>query len=151
MPTMNIRADTIAGGFFVALGLVVLILGWDLPFGRITAPGAGMLPKLLASMMIAFGAIIAVMGAHGEKLRDVPFSDFNHAGLVVVIAAVATFLYSRLGFLITMPLLVFSLLAVVERRNLVMAAVFSVGLTLFAYWLFAIVLKAPLERGIIWS
>ncbi|MGV3634955.1 MAG: tripartite tricarboxylate transporter TctB family protein [Pseudorhodoplanes sp.] len=148
---MTPRADTIAGGFFVALGIVVFILGWDLPFGRLTAPGAGMLPKLLASMMIAFGAIIAVIGAHGEELSEIPWSDFGHAGLVIVIAAVATFLYSRLGFLLTMPLLVFSLLAVVERRNLVMAAVFSISLTLFAYWLFAIVLKAPLERGIIWS
>jgi hypothetical protein len=148
---MTIRADIIAGGFFVALGIVVFILGWDLPFGRITAPGAGMLPKVLASMMIAFGAIIAIIGVHSEKLSDIPWSDFSHAGLVIVIAAVATFLYSRLGFLITMPLLVFALLAVVERRNLVMAAVFSVSLTLFAYWLFAIVLKAPLERGMIWS
>ena len=32
---------------------VVFILGWDLPFGRISAPGAGMLPKFLAGMMIA--------------------------------------------------------------------------------------------------
>jgi hypothetical protein len=148
---MNLRSDTIAGGFFITLGLVVFILGWDLPFGRITAPGAGMLPKFLAGMMIAFAIIIVAVGSHGEKLREIPWSDFSHAGLVIVIAAIATYLYSRLGFLITMPLLVFALLAVVERRNLVMAAVFSVSLTLFAYWLFAIVLKAPLERGIIWS
>jgi putative tricarboxylic transport membrane protein len=148
---MNLRADYIAGGAFIALGLLVFILGWDLPFGRITAPGAGMLPKLMAGMMIAFGTIVAVIRSHGEKLHEIPWSDFSHAALVIVIAAAATLLYSRLGFLITMPLLVFALLAVVERRNLVMAAVFSVSLTLFAYWLFAIVLKAPLERGSLWS
>jgi hypothetical protein len=148
---MNLRADHIAGGAFVALGFVVFILGWDLPFGRITAPGAGMLPKLLASMLIAFGAVVALSGIRAEKLRDIPWSDFSHAGLIVVIAAAATFLYSRLGFLVTMPLLVFALLAVVERRNLVMAAVFAVSLTLFAYWLFAIVLHAPIERGSLWS
>jgi hypothetical protein len=148
---MNLRADYIAGGFFVALGFLVLIIGWDLPFGRLTAPGAGLLPKLLASMMIAGGAIIAVIGSHSEKLREIPWSDFSHAGPIVVIAALTTFLYSRLGFLLTMPLLVFSLLAVVERRNLMMAAVFAVSLTLFAYWLFAIALHAPIERGSFWS
>lgn len=148
---MNLRADQIAGGAFIALGLLVFILGWNLPFGRITAPGAGMLPKLLAGLMIVFGAIIAASATFAERLRDIPWSDFNHAGLVIVIAATATFLYSRLGFLLTMPLLVFSLLAVVERRNLVMAGVFAVSLTLFAYWLFAIVLKAPLEGGSLWS
>jgi len=148
---MNIRADYFAGAFFMALGIVVLILGWDLPFGRISAPGAGMLPKLLAAMMIAFGALVALSSTYGEGLREVPWGDFSHAALVIVIAAIATFLYSRLGFLLTMPLLVFSLLAIVERRNLVMAAVFAVSLTLFAYWLFAIILKAPLETGMLWS
>ena len=148
---MNLRADHIAGGAFVALGIIVLMLGWDLPFGRLTAPGAGMLPKLLASMMIAFGATIAAIGSHSERLRELPWSDFSHAALIIVIAATATFLYSRLGFLLTMPLLVFSLLVVVERRNLMMAAVFAVSLTLFAYWLFAIALHAPIERGSFWS
>lgn len=148
---MSLRADHIAGGAFVALGILVFILGWDLPFGRLTAPGAGMLPKLMAGMLIAFGAIIAFASTVTERLGDIPWGDFSHAALVIVIAAAATFLYSRLGFLVTMPLLVFALLAVVERRNLVMAAVFSIGLTLFAYWLFAIMLKAPLETGSLWS
>jgi hypothetical protein len=148
---MNFRADYIAGGAFVVLGLLVFILGWDLPFGRITAPGAGMLPKMLAGLMIVFAIAITVIGTHGESLRDIPWGDFGHAALVIIIAAVATFLYSKLGFLLTMPMLIFALLAVVERRNLVMAAVFAVTLTLFAYWLFAILLKAPLETGIIWS
>jgi len=70
---------------------------------------------------------------------------------VIVIAAIATLLYSRLGFLVTMPLLLFALLAIVERRNLIAAAAFAIGLTLFAYWLFAIALHSPLERGSLWS
>lgn len=148
---MNLRADHLAGGAFIALGVLVLVIGWHLPFGRITAPGAGMLPKVLASLMIAFGAIVAASSTQRETLRDIPWSDATHAALVVGIAALATWLYSRLGFLLTMPLLVFALLAVVERRNLVMAAGFAIGLTLFAYWLFAIVLHAPLERGTLWS
>lgn len=147
---MNVRADHIAAGVLMALGLLVLIVGWNLPFGRITAPGAGMLPKLLAGMMIAFGAIVAASSTQHETLRDMPWSDWSHASLVVIIAALATLLYNKLGFLVTMPLLVFSLLTVVERRNLVISAVFAISLTLFAYWLFAILLKAPLERGTIW-
>jgi len=147
---MTIRADHIAGGFFVALGIVVFILGWDLPFGRITSPGAGMLPKVLAGLMIAFGLLVAVSSTMTERFDEIPWSDFGHAALVIVIAALATFLYSRIGFLLTMPLLVFALLVVVERRNLVMAAVFSISLTLFAYWLFAIMLRAPIETGSFW-
>ena len=51
---------------------------------------------------------------------------------------------------ITMSLLVFALLVVVERRNVLIAAAYSIGLTLFAYWLFGKALKAPLERGVLW-
>jgi hypothetical protein len=148
---MNLRADHVAGGVFIALGILVFILGWDLPFGRISAPGAGMLPKLLAAMMIAFAAAIMIAGPHGETLSEMPWGDWKHAALVIGIAAIATWLYSRLGFLVTMPLLIFALLAVVERRNLIAAAIYAVGLTLFAYWLFAIALHAPLERGSLWS
>ena len=46
--------------------------------------------------------------------------------------------------------LVFGLLVVVERRNPLIATAYSIGLTLFAYWLFGKALKAPLERGLLW-
>lgn len=148
---MNLRADYLAGGAFIALGFVVLIIGWDLPFGRLTAPGAGMLPKLLAGMMMALAAVIMISGTHGETLADIPWSDWSHATLVMIIAAASTWLYSRLGFLVTMPLLIFSLLVLVERRGLLAAAAYAIGLTLFSYWLFAVALNAPLERGSLWS
>jgi hypothetical protein len=142
---MTLRADHIAGGAFAALGVLVFIIGWDLPFGTLSAPGAGMLPKLTAGLMIVFALGIAAMGARGEKLSDVPWDDKYHALLLVSITAVAVSLYTTLGFLITMSLLVF-----VERKHVVPAAIYAVLLTLFAYWLFGIALKAPLERGLLW-
>ena len=88
---------------------------------------------------------------HGHaKGGDVHPARFGHATLLVVITAAAIRLYQPLGFLITMTLLVFVLLVVVERRNIFIAALYSAGLTVFAYWLFGIILKAPLERGIFW-
>jgi hypothetical protein len=69
---------------------------------------------------------------------------------VILIAAAAVAAYRPLGFLITMAALVFALLVGVERRNPLAAAAYSVGLTLFAYWLFGKALKSPLERGLLW-
>jgi hypothetical protein len=83
-------------------------------------------------------------------MRSLDWSDRVHAALLVVITGAAVALYQPLGFLITMALLVFSLLVVVERRNVTAAASYAVALTLFAYWLFGIALKAPLERGLLW-
>jgi hypothetical protein len=147
---MTLRADHIAGGAFAALGILVFIIGWDLPFGTLSAPGAGMLPKLTAGLMIAFALGIAVMGARSEKLSDISWDDKFHALLVVGITTLAVSLYTTLGFLLTMSLLVFSLLVVVERKHVIPAAIYAASLTLFAYWLFGIALKAPLERGLLW-
>lgn len=122
----------------------------DLPFGRLSAPGAGMMPKLMTALMMLFALLVVIGAKQGGELAAIDWSDRGHAALVLAIAAIATAAYRPLGFLITMTLLVFALLVVVERRNALIAAAYSVGLTLFAYWLFGKALKSPLERGVLW-
>jgi hypothetical protein len=146
---VTLRSDHVAGAAFVVFGVVMFALSGDLPFGRLSAPGAGMLPKLLIVLMVAFGIALMAGAQVSPPFAAIDWSDRGHALLVVIITAAAVALYQRLGFLVTMSLLVFALLAIVERRNLLLAAVYSTGLTLFAYWLFGKALKAPLERGIL--
>jgi hypothetical protein len=147
---MTLRSDHVAGLFFIALGILVFALSGDLPFGTISSPGAGMMPKLMAGLMIAFAIAIIASGGASQRLAEIDWSDRWHALLVVLITAAGIYAYQRLGFLVTMSLLVFTLLVVVERRNVLIAAAYSIGLTLFAYWLFGKALKAPLERGLLW-
>jgi hypothetical protein len=122
----------------------------DLPFGRLSAPGAGMMPKLLTGLMMLFAALIVVGAAQSQEFAAIDWSDRGHAAGVVLITTGAVVAYRPLGFLISMALLVFALLVLVERRNALIAAGYSIGLTLFAYWLFGKALKAPLERGLLW-
>jgi Tripartite tricarboxylate transporter TctB family len=147
---LTLRSDHVAGVFFIALGVLVFALSGDLPFGTISSPGAGMLPKLMAGLMIVFAVTIIAVGGSSRRLAEVDWSDRWHALLVVLITAAGIYAYQRLGFLVTMSLLVFTLLVVVERRNVLIAAAYSIALTLFAYWLFGKALKAPLERGMLW-
>ena len=129
---------------------MVFAISGDLPFGRLSAPGAGMMPKLAAGLMMLFALLIVIAGAQSAALPTIDWSDRNHAALVLLITVLAVGAYRPLGFLITMALLVFALLVVVERRNALIAAAYSIGLTLFAYWLFGKALKSPLERGLLW-
>jgi hypothetical protein len=147
---MTLRSDHVAGIFFVCFGILVFALSGDLPFGTLSSPGAGMMPKLVAGLMIAFATAIVTMGGTSQRLAEIDWGDRWHALLVVLITAAGIFAYQPLGFLMTMSLLVFALLVVVERRNVLIAAAYSIGLTLFAYWLFGKALKAPLERGMLW-
>jgi hypothetical protein len=147
---MTLRSDHVAGIFFFLLGIVVFAVSGDLPFGTITSPGAGMMPKLMAGLMMVFAVCVAANPTDSKPFAEVDWSDRWHAILVVAITVAAVVSYRFAGFLITMSLLVFALLVVVERRNVLIAAAYSICLTLFAYWLFGKALKAPLERGLLW-
>jgi hypothetical protein len=147
---MTVRTDHVAGGAFIAFGIAVFALSGELPFGTLSAPGAGMMPKLAAVLMMVCAAVIIIFGTDSAPFGTVDWSDRWHAVLVVGITAAAAASYQWLGFLITMTLLVFVLLVMVERANVLRAGAYSVALTLAAYWLFGKALKAPLERGLFW-
>jgi hypothetical protein len=145
-----LRRDHVAGGAFVAAGVVVLAVSGDLPFGTLASPGAGMLPRLVTGLMIVFGAILIARAGESPPLATVAWADLPHAGRVVAVMAAAIAVYTTLGFLVTMSALLFCLLYVVERRRLPLAVAFSLGVPLVTYLLFEYVLKSPLARGRLW-
>jgi Tripartite tricarboxylate transporter TctB family len=144
---MILRRDHIAGGAFVTGGALVSAFSGDLPWGSLAMPGAGMMPKLVLSLMIIFGLVLMARGSTSPPLSEIDWSDRTHALCVIVAAALATALYTTLGFVLTMSLLLFGLTATVERRPLIPALVFSVGTALVAFFLFSSLLKSPLPRG----
>jgi len=146
---VTLRTDHVAGSVFVALGIVVLALSGDLPMGTLSFPGAGMMPKLVAGLMILFGLLLVARAGESEPLASLPWGDLPHAARVVAITAVAIALYQPLGFIVTMTLLLFTLTFGAERRPVLAAAAFSAGVVALTYLLFAVVLKTPLEPGIL--
>ena len=149
---MTLRADHVAGGAAIAAALAVLSVSGDLPFGTLAFPGAGMMPKLVCGLMVVFGAILILRGGAGEPFAAIVWSDLPHAIRVFVVTAAAVAFYTTLGFVITMSLMLFVLVASEvswSGRNLIAAAAYSVGVSLLTYGLFTTVLKQPLEQGIL--
>jgi Tripartite tricarboxylate transporter TctB family len=146
---VTLRTDHVAGSVFVVLGIVVLALSGDLPFGTLSFPGAGMMPKLVAGLMILFGLLLVGRAGESAPLASIAWGDLPHAARVVAITAVAIALYQPLGFIITMALLLFTLTFGAERRPVLAAAAFSAGVVALTYLLFAVVLKTPLEPGVL--
>jgi hypothetical protein len=144
---VTLRADHIAGVFFIVAGLLVIALSGDLPFGNLSFPGAGFLPNILAVLTIFFGLVLVLRASESKPFAALTWTDAKHAGMVVGFTAVATALFDHLGFVTTNVLLIFALLVVIERRRLLPATVYSVGLVVFTYVLFVHVLKTPLEAG----
>jgi hypothetical protein len=146
--TMSLRRDHVAGGAFVVAGALILAVSGDLPFGTLASPGAGMLPKLVIGLMMAFGLIVLLRAGDSPPFAAVAWGDLTHGARVIALAAAAVALYVPLGFVATMSLLLFGLTYGVERKPLINSALFSVGVTGLAYLLFNTLLKSPLPRGL---
>jgi hypothetical protein len=143
---MTLRADHVAGGAFVAFGLLVLALSGDLPTGQLSMPGSGFLPKIVATLTIVFGLTLIVRGRESSPFSDIPWDDGKHAAIVTVIAGIAIALYEKLGFIVTMTSMMIALLILVERRNPLRAGAYGVAIVVFTYVCFAYGLKTPLPE-----
>jgi hypothetical protein len=108
-----------------------------------------MMPKLVAGLMIVFGLLLVARAGESATLASLAWGDLPHAARVVAITAVAIALYQLLGFVITMALLLFTLTFGAERRPVLAAAAFSAGVVALTYLLFTVVLKTPLEPGVL--
>ena len=146
---MNLRADHVAGATFVIFGAAIIALSGDLPVGRLSMPGSGFLPIIVATLTIVFGLALILRAGESAPFSEVGWSDGIHAAMVTVITAVAIALYTYLGFIITLVLMIVALLVGIERRNPLRAGAYGIAVVLFTYVCFAYVLKTPLpEFGI---
>ena len=147
---MIVRRDHIAGGVFIVAGVLVFALSDDLPFGTLASPGAGMMPKLALIALIGFSAILFVRAGESPPFAEIAWSDFRHAATVVAVAAVGVALYTAIGFVLTISLMLFVLIYLVERQNPLRAVAVSIGVTVGAYFLFNTLLKSPLPPAPFW-
>jgi putative tricarboxylic transport membrane protein len=145
---LTLRADHVAGAAAIIVGLGVLAFSGDLPLGSLSFPGAGMWPKLICIIMIVLGALLCVRAGDSKPLAEIDWSDLWHATIVTGATAAAIALYQPLGFILSIALLLAGLVWL-ERRKPIPAALYGIGISVAVYALFTIVLKTPLERGLL--
>ena len=143
---MNLRADHVAGATFVIFGAAVIALSGDLPVGRLSMPGSGFLPMIVATLTIVFGLALILRASESGPFPDLAWEDGKLAAMVTVITAIAIYLYTWLGFIITMVTMILALLIVIERRNPLRAGAYSAAIVLVTYACFAWLLKTPLPE-----
>jgi len=144
---MILRADHVAGATFVGIGLLIFALSGDLPAGRLSMPGSGFLPKIIAALLILFGAALVLRARESEAFSAIGWGDLPHALQVIGIAAAGIALYTRAGFLLALFLTIAALLIIIERRNPLRAAVYAASIVVVTFIGFEYVLKTPMPNG----
>lgn len=147
--------DTILGGLFAIVGVVLTLAGWSLPNLPNQSYGAATFPVVIGIGLAALGVVMAIKGivAGGglsialEDWGRVPLSWlrlFATIGLVVLYV-----LYSHdLGFVLAGTALLLALL-VIFRAPLLLSVVIAPLATLAVAWSFGNMLRVPLPRGIL--
>lgn len=139
--------DRVSGAALSAFGLAVLWESRALPLGTLRNPGPGYLPVVLALLVVAFGAGIAARGAGAARLDLPGWREWGYVVAILGSCAFAALALERIGYRLTMALVLAFLLGFVERRSLTLTAVLAVGLAAGSFFLFNTLLRVPLPRG----
>jgi len=143
----RIRADQIAGVAIAVLGAYVAWAAREYPFGTLAEPGPGYLPFVLALVFAAFGVVVALRGSVVAEERQVSFADFPHAVVLLMVLGAAALAIERLGYRVTVAAMLLVLLAVIERRNPIVAVLIAAVMALGSFYLINNVLLVPLPVG----
>ncbi|RJR32683.1 MAG: tripartite tricarboxylate transporter TctB family protein [Desulfobacteraceae bacterium] len=144
---ISIGIDTIGGLFLLLLGLYVTWERRVLPLGTAQTPGPGYFPLILAILLIIFGAILVLRGRHSRPFTAIPWAEASHAIPVIGCCVFVALFMERIGYRISLFVVLGFLLGVVERVNIWAALILTLLLSMGSFWLFDTLLRVPLPRG----
>jgi putative tricarboxylic transport membrane protein len=139
--------DRAAGLALVAFALFVMLQDRVLPMGSYRNPGPGYMPMVLAIILVGMAALVVITGGGGPRLASISWAEWRHVVAILASCTFAALAMERLGYRLTVLLVVGFLLWVIERKGLPVAALMSVGLALGTFYVFSDVLLVPLPRG----
>ena len=128
--------DRVSAVVLLALALLVFWESRSLPLGGLARPGPAFLPVILASLLAGIALVILARGGRSARLASLQWSEARHAAVVLVTCIFAVVALERLGYRITMAVILLFLLLVIERNRPVVALSLALGVPLVSYWFF---------------
>lgn len=141
---MRMTRDRAAAFALAACAAAALWAARSYPFGTLAEPGPGLVPSLLAVLLLAGAVALALHGGAAATLRDLRLADLPLAVVLLVLMGIATFALEHAGYRATAGGLLFVLLAAVERRPWWIAALLAGGFALGSFWVVNNLLRVPL-------
>ncbi len=139
--------DRVAGVALVLIGLVTIWESRVFPLGSLHRPGPAYMPVVLAALLILFGAAVFAMDARVRRLAEVGWPEWRHALAIFGACAFAAWGLERLGYRLTMAVVVIFLLMVVERKGWALGLTLTVAMAWGSFFVFDTLLRVPLPRG----
>lgn len=141
--------DRISGGVVLCLAAAILWQGRGLSIGNLHAPGPGFFPTLVAVILIILSLSLIIAG--NKKIEKSPFV-YKQSGsrlILVFLSLLAYFFFlESLGFVVMSFLFMASLFVTVTTQKWYIALLWALVATGLAYFLFEVLLKSNLPKGV---
>ena len=132
------------------LALFALFVMWDsrqLPLGTFRHPGPAYVPVVLAALLLLFAVLILLTAGQAPKLSSLRWTEWRHALAIFVACVFSVFAIERLGYRLSMFLMLGFLVKFVEKRSWISTLIFASSLSFGSYFLFYTLLRVPLPQG----
>lgn len=139
--------DRVSGSALVLFALLVVKESLHLPLGSLRQPGPAFIPILLALLLVLLGIGVVLTGSRAPLLSSIGWQGWRHALAILAASIFAVFALERLGYRLTMVVVLGLLIKLVERRGWVMSLAFALGLSFGSFFLFYTLLRVPLPQG----
>lgn len=139
--------DRVAGAVIILFSLYVMWEGRALPLGTYHKPGPGYMPMVLAIILSIAGLLILLVGGTSPPFAALAWTEWRHALAILAGCGFTALALERLGYRVTVALLVGFLLSVVERRRPVTVILMALSLSLGTFYVFCTLLQVPLPLG----
>jgi hypothetical protein len=140
-------ADRASASALAIFALFVIWQSQQFPLGTFHRPGPAYVPVLLASLLLIFAVCLLITAGRAPSLSSIRWSEWRHASVILALLSFAAYAIDRLGYRLTMLIVLGVLVKLVEKRGWLSSIVFSVTLSFGSFYLFYTALRVPLPLG----
>ena len=134
----------------IALVIVALIVIWEsrqFPLGTFRQPGPAYIPVLLALLLLICAVFLALTSSRAPSLSSISWTEWRHAVAILAASLFSAFAIERLGYRLTVLLVLGFLVKLVEHHGWVVSLSFAFSLSFGSFFLFYTLLRVPLPQG----
>ena len=134
----------------IVLIIFALLIIWEsrqLPLGTLRQPGPAFIPILLALLLLMFAVFLVLTSSRAPSLSSVTWTEWRHALAILAASLFSVFAIERLGYRLTVLLVLGFLVKLLEQRSWIVSLSFAFTLSFGSFFLFYTVLRVPLPQG----
>ena len=136
--------DRISGSALVIFALLVILESRHLPLGTFRQPGPAFVPILLALLLLIFAVFVVLTGSRAPLLSSIRWTEWRHAVAILGASIFSVFAVERLGYRLTVVLVLTFLVKIVEKRDWLLSLAFAFAMSFGSFFLFYTILRVPL-------